>query len=587
MKKAIGLCVLAMFLSASAYGTAYDWSSAVTLSYDCATGWTGGLVPADYNNILGTNHTITKGTGAGRVNMAGSYYMGELTVNNGALAGSFGSGLINLYVLDDCGLSGNFTVSGTGVMNDATGSMWFIDGNVSIRSGGIDGNTKQFRTTLTLQGAGKTFEDCDTALWNRVIIAAGASISTAASGNGATLRARSLDVNGTFSSGTANVHFVSLASGTPSRVGIGPSGLFSPGTTLRVKPTGVEVTGAGNTVVWGTLGGGAYGNLVSDTSEVSSGTTGNYRSRVAILGDIACANNFAWGGYTGNNVINRTMDVVLNTDNGLGGIADVAVDGRFQLGGRWTVAQPSATRLVQYMLNANSSTFDIGGNAEFLDYGALAGGTSTWKFGGNVRFDRTILATGPRAGLPRFNFDNTNVSQTTVLIDGGGDQRLGFSSLLALGNVAVKKTGGSITLLDDLLLKGNFTIDPANSMPGGYDDNGSYLIFKGGIDCETLAQQIDALGADLQKVHIMAGSSTFVKLMSNLVVSDNLDIDAGCKLFLNSFTLTAEGQTITTGQPWDQGEIVAGAPIPEPATLLLLGTGALGVLGWVRRRRMT
>jgi hypothetical protein len=28
------------------------------------------------------------------------------------------------------------------------------------------------------------------------------------------------------------------------------------------------------------------------------------------------------------------------------------------------------------------------------------------------------------------------------------------------------------------------------------------------------------------------------------------------------------------------------AAIPEPATMMLLGTGALGALGWLRRRRM-
>ncbi|HUW57091.1 MAG TPA: PEP-CTERM sorting domain-containing protein [Planctomycetota bacterium] len=31
---------------------------------------------------------------------------------------------------------------------------------------------------------------------------------------------------------------------------------------------------------------------------------------------------------------------------------------------------------------------------------------------------------------------------------------------------------------------------------------------------------------------------------------------------------------------------VFGAPIPEPGTMLLLRTGVLGALGYVRRRRM-
>jgi hypothetical protein len=58
---------------------------------------------------------------------------------------------------------------------------------------------------------------------------------------------------------------------------------------------------------------------------------------------------------------------------------------------------------------------------------------------------------------------------------------------------------------------------------------------------------------------------------------------ASAKKAIPAVNPTTLGPNYYKGFELDMNPVAA---IPEPATLLLFGTGALGALGWLRRRRM-
>ena len=620
MRRIVVVCLAAVLVSSAAFGVDYTFVGNKfneTLVYSTtvyASNWDNTLnwSPAGYvtsstsdsfyiaKNTSGAWLTATTNVGMPNPGGAGNTrYFGSITVDNG-----------NLYVpcsaagtyrfQADGGQSGSLIITGANArlnrsysgskINFVMDGDFIVDPAGATYSGGWWGDTAS-KSTVTMKGTGVTFR-MDSAISRDhsmylVSVDNYASVNFAAANGGTSNVFHTLELRkGSTASGT-----VGIVWNGKERLLVGPNANTA-NLDVRLIPVAAYFTKPIPTTNYYV----GEGQLIKGTFRdvefgpgVGAATSDNAQYTAHLIGALHVRNLAAGNQGTGGASGTSGVAYIIDTDNLLVGSSNLTIDQNLTLGSASPTGWPQHKNGA---LKANNSQVKVGGNVA-LKYstdggynvgGYILGGTATFNVGGNWTVD-----CGTLSGV------KWNMGTSTVICDGNGtgNAQILTTKGLPFYDVKISNPGGTVTLADNLVLKGDFGLVAGSFNPASY-----YVVFKGGFDCETTAQEIDVSNANLKKVRLMAGSSTYAKLISNLTVSDNLDIDTGCKLFLNGFTLDLAGSdaglflgqnTLSGAGAWtlkEGGEIVGAGEIPEPGTLLLLGTGVLGVIGYVRRRRL-
>ena len=613
------VAAVVLCLAGSVYGTDYYWAGtgtnySSTSYWDCATNWryVDNEIATDYPRLSTDRALFTWSTATRRARLVDALNITVGEIIFGTYGGFAWSGADNVRInlSSASGYSGAFDAYNGDTYGVGTNNIVTMDGNFLYTGGGTR------NVTMVMTGVNKYYRE--TPNTNRAkdfnLIIDGGVIYDNLPGSPNHFNIRSLTImnNGTFAAGAtygASDYFLDIRR------------------TLTVEP-GSKVLGSirfqnmdrdNNTWFYYTVPGISYGRdlrfatsyagkTAADGDYANANRTDSWVQRNITGGDMTVGRDLIFEQQSG--FYARSYRYVLDTrDNDTGVSRNVAIRRNLSMGG-----QDSA--LAGYLFRLNDSVVDV--DCDVLVGGvnvransntgngcsALDLGTATLRVGGNFQVNRRFNTTTKTYDPTRYIESAWNPGTSTVIFDGNGtvktqtlypDNVPFYNVFINTPGIVQMNTGTGVRDMQDrLLIKGSFEVQA-----GTFYQANKPITFNG--DCHTLEVHAGAIVQGTVGTtktngvfdNIVLAPDAVLLLGSDIAISstDNLVMGSGSKLYLCGFTLAADGEVYdgTLPQTWtnDGGTIYGTLAIPEPGTLLLIGTGALGALGWVRRKRMT